>query len=162
MLSIGPPSQLEPNLASEQRQPQIAALAPLLKKKQAESVRVNIVKLCTAIANEHSDSEVVVTVQMCARFAFLRHVFVQSVCNPALAGCSYWPLVDAQLDLMRGQYPDDPSSVTRVLTMMLNDDRRDYGQPDSLIEPDETSAAPNATQRIADSAANGDFTEEED
>jgi len=42
--------------------------------------------------------------------------------------------------------------------MMLNDDWRDYGQPD---EPDETSAAPNATQRIADSAANGDFTEEE-
>lgn len=165
MLSIGPSPQLEPNpvTTSEEHQSQAPVTPiPVSKKKHTGAVRINIVKLCTAIANEHSESEVVVTIQMCARFAFLRHVFVQSICNPALATWSYWPLVDMQLQLLREQYVGKPSSITTVLTMMLNNDRRDYGQPDSQDEPTEISAIPNTTQRIADSAANGEFIDADD
>jgi len=163
MLSIGPPPPpLSSDSTGEETQSQAATAGHISAKKHAKAVRLDIVKLCAAIANEHSESEVVVTIQMCARFAFLRHVFVQSISNPALSGNSYWPLVDKQLDLLREQYPGDPGSVTLVLTMMLNSDRHKYGQPDTQHEPTETSAAPNATQRIADSAANGEFIEDDD
>ncbi|KAH9949934.1 hypothetical protein B0H21DRAFT_889360 [Amylocystis lapponica] len=151
MLSLGPELQPRNSPASEQS----------TSSKRVEAVRQDIVKLCTVIANEHSTTEAVVTVQMCARFAFLRHVFLQMLQKPELADASYWPLVDKQLDLLRGQYPDDPDSITRILTMMLNNDRRDYGQPD-VRDDLEAGAMPNTKQVVADSAAGGSFVDEDD
>ncbi|KAH9929131.1 hypothetical protein B0H21DRAFT_712055 [Amylocystis lapponica] len=146
LLSLGPELQPRNNTASS---------------KRVEAVRLDIVKLCTIIANEHSSTEAVVTVQMCARFAFLRHVFMQMLQKPELADASYWPLVDKQLDLLRGQYMDNPDGITCVLTMMLNNDWHDYGQPD-IRDDLEAGAMPNAKQVVADSAAGGSFVDEDD
>lgn len=61
MLSLGPELQPWHSPASEQS----------TSLKKVEAVQLDIVRLCTVIANEHSATEAVVTVQMCARFAFL-------------------------------------------------------------------------------------------
>ncbi|KAH9942015.1 hypothetical protein B0H21DRAFT_751758 [Amylocystis lapponica] len=129
--------------------------------KKPEPVLLNIVQLCTAVCKKHPNNTPTVSLQMCARFAFLRHMLLQLLTNAVLAGKShrkYWDLVDDQLDIMRKN--TEPGMSTLVLTQMLEDDRRIHGDPDIQEEPQDV--VPSTEQVIADRAADGVFVEDED
>lgn len=139
---------------------------PALKEsasKKTVPIRLNIVQLCTAISKKHPINPPAVSLQMCARFAFLRYVLKQLLTKADLANKSsrnYWSLVDDQLVILRAN--TEPGMVNRVLTKILEDDRKDYGRPDAQDEPQESNTVQSADQRIADHAATGTFVEDDD
>ncbi|KAI0819959.1 hypothetical protein BC628DRAFT_1399598 [Trametes gibbosa] len=115
--------------------------------------QINVVTLCESIIAKGPRSiceDVTVTLQMCARVAFLRKIMVALLKNPQLKFDRYWNLVDKQLEGLRvlGE-----GAITRQLTAYLKADLDLYGQvplPGAISNEDM-----HETQQVADLAATG-------
>ncbi|CDO77983.1 hypothetical protein BN946_scf184811.g4 [Trametes cinnabarina] len=143
LLSLGPELQPPPSKSPSD--------SPTLNKPAAQ--QINIVTLCENIIAKGPRSiceDVTVTLQMCARIAFLRKIMVALLKSPHLKFDRYWNLVDKQLEGLRGL---DDSVITRQLTSYLRADLDLYGQvslPSTVSGEDM-----HETQQVADLAATG-------
>ncbi|KAH9917047.1 hypothetical protein B0H21DRAFT_827875 [Amylocystis lapponica] len=155
MLSLGPDESITEKTVSKAS-----------KKKMAGHVKLNIVELCQVVVAKYAASNAVVTIQMCARFAFLRKILLEMTKKPQLeASGGYWALVDTELSAVRECYKDEPVKLTKLLTQSLKADQEMFGHaevPLASTSEDNTINGPNRAQNIADSAACGMFIDDED
>ncbi|GBE79610.1 hypothetical protein SCP_0208100 [Sparassis crispa] len=138
-LSLGPEG------LSEAHGEQMGTVSKAPKKKTPDPVQLDVVELCKALAAKHAATHVIISLEMCARVAFLRKLLLEMIKNPQLEPTGgYWAFVDAQLSII------------------LKDDQGKYGR--TIIPGQDGAAAADisCTQNIANRAASGTFVDDED
>ncbi|KAL6302043.1 hypothetical protein BKA93DRAFT_827851 [Sparassis latifolia] len=173
-LSLGPEG------LSEAHSEQMGTVSKAPKKKTPDPVQLDVVELCKALAAKHAATHVIISLEMCARVAFLRKLLLEMIKNPQLEPTSgYWAFVDAQLSIVRERYAAEPAKMTKsvpflfycsdyhsfyssVFTQILKDDQGKYGR--TIIPGQDGAAAADisCTQNIANRAASGMFVDDED
>ncbi|KAI0691319.1 hypothetical protein BC835DRAFT_1360721, partial [Cytidiella melzeri] len=91
--------------------------------------RVKAINIVTLVENciGNSKKNIVVTVPMCAHFAFLRQVICQ-----ARGGADLWPNVDDRLQTVGEAFAgtsNEKEDTAKVFLTTLNNDLRIYGHP---------------------------------
>ncbi|TFK32357.1 hypothetical protein BDQ12DRAFT_728716 [Crucibulum laeve] len=96
---------------------------------------LNIIELGESLLRiEKRCSEVRLNVQLLARVAFLRQVFIETGPNNP----NYWEIVDSQLEETRSSYADDPKAakkISKFFVWVLQADQAAYGNVDLPAEP---------------------------
>jgi len=126
----------------------VAADTPSKPTKLKKS---DIVNLCQALINIYKPAALKVTVQMCARIAFLRAVLTE---NPNSS--RYWEIVDNNLERVRKDCAGDKNKISKAFYQVLGHDRTQYvGDATSLDAVSREMS--NGMQQEADKAADGEF-----
>ncbi|KAL6307977.1 hypothetical protein BKA93DRAFT_822945 [Sparassis latifolia] len=156
-LSLGPEG------LSEAHGEQMGTVSKALKKKTPDPVQLDIVELCKALVSKHAATHIIISLEMCARVAFLRKLLLEMIKNPQLEPTGgYWAFVDAQLSIVRERYAAEPVKMTNVFTQILKDDQGKYGQTIIPGQDGAVAADISCTQNIANRAASGTFVDDED
>ncbi|KAJ7083338.1 hypothetical protein B0H15DRAFT_1024163 [Mycena belliarum] len=91
----------------------------------------NIVDLCqqiVALGAHRQPAELKVSLEMCARFAFVRESYVALVKDSTTGKpVDFWKELDKDLGRMREAKNNDPVRISQLLSDSLADDRRKYG-----------------------------------
>ncbi|EIW54555.1 uncharacterized protein TRAVEDRAFT_52251 [Trametes versicolor FP-101664 SS1] len=143
MLSLGPDGQPAPS----------STTAASGVNKQSPQL-LHVVDLCQAIIDKGPNSiceDVKVTLQMCARVAFLRKILAALIMNPRAKFDKYWNIVDAQLITLRAI--KDDAKINQQLTLFLTQDLELYGNTSLPSAAD--GAIAHETQRVAEQAISG-------
>ncbi|KIJ66643.1 hypothetical protein HYDPIDRAFT_166179 [Hydnomerulius pinastri MD-312] len=112
----------------------------------------DIVTLCTKLAAYGNlGTDIVVTVQLCARVAYLRQCLKTNPKSP-----NYWKLVDSGLETLRtkAKESNDPAQLTKRFATILKDDRKVYGAGQDVHR-----AVPSESQNeIEEAISSGTYT----
>ncbi|PPQ78597.1 hypothetical protein CVT26_005315 [Gymnopilus dilepis] len=126
-----------------------------MKKQIRESIanNTNIYRLTQAMASGLPNARP--TVQLCARIALMRCIYVTSG-----GGEKYWNAIDKRLKFIRDRSGGEASRVAKAFKQILKEDRETYGIGDDydikdLVANDWQVQVDNIVEGLADSAVEG-------
>ncbi|KAI0069603.1 hypothetical protein K474DRAFT_1774793 [Panus rudis PR-1116 ss-1] len=123
--------------------------------------------LAASAAKRAGKVTVVVTVQLCARFAYIRETMVTEVRAGRVrpdGKDKFWEKVDANLKAVRDKYDGHPKvaqRITQVFTKALDRDYETFGHSDEAKDLANSLSVTSVAQKVSDAATIGEDVRED-